>query len=128
MSESKRNIDCLDQNLNTIVNNTKKFEQNKESGKKHDGSWTITKHHQNNTRFLNIKRHNAAINCHILTKKCHAMTSSGCRNIQKTQGQSVGYVKVRFFALPLILVQMKVSSSNYRTEYRLSFCTLIIWI
>ena len=55
----------------------------------------------NIVRLLDIKCHNATKKCHNVTEKCHAMTSCGYENIRKTQGQSVGYVKVRFFALPL---------------------------
>ena len=105
--ESKRNIDRLEQNLNSIVKNTYTKNLSKKSEKKHDNKiWQkatctscIIKHCQNNTRFLNINSHNAAKKCHNLTKKCHAMTSSACGNDQKTQGQSVGYVKVRFSLL-----------------------------
>ena len=56
-------------------------------------------------RVLSAKRHIATKKCHNPIKKCHAMTSCGCKSTQKMQGQSAGYVKVMFFALPLKLVE-----------------------
>ena len=63
--------------------------------------------HKNIVKMLsgsltNVKRHNLGKKCHNITKKCHAMTSCGFENNKKTQGQSVGYVKVMFFAHPLM--------------------------
>ena len=51
---------------------------------------------------LVIKCHTTTKKCHNVTQKCHAMTSCTYENNHKTQDRSVGYVKVRFFALPLM--------------------------
>ena len=72
-------------------------------------------HCRNSVRLLNIKCHIVAKKCHNVTRKCHAMTSCGYDNNQKTQGQFVGCVKVRFFAHPLIkfILYNSVTTNNY---------------
>ena len=109
LEEIQGNIGLLGQD--SIVKNTKMFDQNKDSKKSEENMATIKrldkkatctscmimKHCRNiKCQILNTKCHNAAKKCHNLTKKCHAMTASRYGNIQKSQRQSVGYVKVGF--------------------------------